>query len=1351
MSDNNSNEHQSASSSPSTNDDAPLGIAGRVAGAFIRSPLTPLFLIASLVAGLIGIALTPRQEDPQISVPMVDIFVKYPGGSSDQVASLVTEPLERMMNELTGVDHVYSASERDRALVTVQFDVGEEKGPSLVKLYDKLASNLDKIPPGASEPLVKPKGINDVPIVTFTFWSQEVDDATLHQIALEVMQRANELPNINKGFVVHGRQEQLRIEVLPEKLAGYELSMDKLANTIRAANKERGLGRMESGDSTFKLYTGEFLRTAEDVESLVIGAYRGQPIYVRDVANVYLGPGEAHQLVRHYTGPAYGHGGHSHEGEQAEQQASANGAPAVTLAIAKKKGSNGVVVAQDVINKVNSLQGRIIPDNVKVDVTRNYGETAKQKVNGLLKKLLIATFIVTALVWYFLGWRAATVVLVVIPIVILVAVFSAWVLGFTIDRVSLFALIFSIGILVDDAIVVVENIYRRWLIKSEIDSPTAVAAVDEVGNPTILATGTVIAALLPMAMVSGMMGPYMMPIPALGSVAMAFSLFAAFVFTPWLAMLLKPSLRKLGRMASQEHRSAEMYERLYRFSITPMLKSRWKGSLFLLAVIVAFFASVSLFYTTDVRVKMLPLDNKPEFQVMLNMPEGTALPRTANVIQDLAEEVQEIPEVVSLQSYAGTASPYNFNGLVRHYYLRQNPWQGDIQVQLIDKHDRPDRTSHQIAVEVRERLTPIATAAGARIEVVEMPPGPPVLQSVVAEVYGPREALVAVAEDLTQMFEKAQYLTDEDNFLQAEYQVYDFVVQREKASRIGVSVADINETLAMAMGGYELGDVKFESRMVDPVEIVLQVPLSIRHEFSRIGQLPVATQVSNGGGQTAGGRARGDTVPLAELGYFKPRPQDPVIYHKDLRPLEYVTAETAGRLAAPVYGMLEVEKMLEDYESPTGEPVKTGWMGPPSSDYTSANVAFEWGGEWTVTYETFRDMGIAFAGALVLIYILVVAQFGNFILPMVVMAPIPLTLIGIIPGHWLFNAEFTATSMIGFIALAGIIVRNSILLVDFAKHEVDHGQPVSEAVIQACKARTRPIIITALALVGGSAVILADPIFQGMAVSLMFGVIVSTVLTLLVIPLGCVSVRHAFCLAGPASQMAPTPCENDPLLSKGRGNGPSGPGPSGPSGPDDGAGSGPGDSAARRETSKSSRSAALATAKTVAIYIGLIAQGIFYLLRWGVKQVWALSRARDKQIEPAETMPASGASGEAASTAAQPSPLSQGEQTLAVQSEPAKASSSGVSATHRTGQAPMPDSASLPESAWSQPSDAAAEKSPTAPVAQATTIEQEAEQASNYVDKSAQTAASEAHAESSQATQPKSGKRGIRLKADLEH
>ena len=1086
----------------------PLGIAGNLAKMFIHSPLSPMLLISCFILGIMGVILTPRQEDPQISVPMVDIFVRYDGASARQVSRLATEPLERIMSEIEGVDHVYSASMRGQGMVTVQFDVGEDMTESLVKVYDKLASNMDRIPPGVEQPLVKPKGVDDVPVVTLTLWSDEMDDAALRLVALDVLQALSTVENTSQGFVVGGRRDQLKIQVLPERLAGYDITLDQIANTIRTANSELGLSAIETDNTSSNVYTGAFLKTVQDVEGLVVAIQDGSPVYVRDIAKVVAEPADARHIVNFYTQP-------DHLPPSGRE---AYATPAVTVALAKKKGSNGVTVAQDILEKVETLKGNIIPDNVEVSVTRNYGQTAKDKVNGLILKLFIATAIVVVLIWAALNfrWEPAVVVMIVIPVVILITVFYALISGYTIDRVSLFALIFSIGILVDDAIVVVENIYRRWLLDESTDTDVAIDAVREVGNPTILATFTVIAALLPMGFVRGMMGPYMEPIPALGSFAMLFSVFAAFIFTPWLAMRIKPSMEKLQDMERSEHKQNEWLGRLFRRILIPLITRKSVGRIFLISLFVVFFLSVFLFYTKSVPVKMLPLDNKPEFNIVINMKEGTALPVTASLVNELADTLLKVPEVTALQTYVGTASPFNFNGLVRHYYLRKQPWEADIQVQLLDKKQR-HRSSHEIAEEVRLQLLEVIDGRDdVRIQVVEMPPGPPVLQSVVAEVYGPDDDIRRqVARDLEQMFMRSPNITDVDTLMTEPYSIWRFEVDSEKAVRRGISVDTINRTLRMALGDFVLGDVKSGYKL-EPTFLVIQVPYEARADLPRLKEIPVSSQY-------------GFTVPLGELGDFYQGEQEPVIYHKDLRTVEYVTGETTGRLGAPIYGMFDVMDYLKDYTAPDGVELVGTWTGPPENDEHSA---FEWAGEWTVTYETFRDMGMAFAAAIILIYMLVVMEFGNFSLPAVIMAPIPLTLVGIVPGHWLFGAEFTATSMIGFIALAGIIVRNSILLVDFTRHEVEAGRPVTDSVLLACKARTRPILVTALALVGGSGVIIFDPIFKGMAISLAFGVLVSTVLTLVVIPLGAISVRKAFAekTIGPSGQAVYGDLPYDPIL-----------------------------------------------------------------------------------------------------------------------------------------------------------------------------------------------------------------------------
>ena len=1076
---------------PAESSEQHLGLAGRTARFFIDSPLSPLLFISMMLMGLLGLVMTPRQEDPQISVPMVDIFVQYSGASAEQVASLAIQPLERIMSEIPGVKHVYSAAQRGRGMVTIEFDVGEQMGPSLVKVNDKLDSNMDKIPPGVSPPLVKAKGIDDVPVVNITLWSidldgngvPDVDDGQLRMLAHDVLQSIKEIPDTGNSFVVGGRAEQVTVEVFPERLSGYGISLDQVANTIQTANSEQRAGGVEAGNTHFTVMTGSFLKTIEDISRLVVGSHNNVPVYLHDVARVTQGPEDATHLVAYYTGPA---------GNEANK---ADGVPAVTIAVAKKPGSNGVTVANRIIKRVNELKGTRIPGNVEVSITRDYGQTANDKVNELIFKLFVATGFVFLLVLFaFRAFRPAVVVVLVIPVVLLMTIFYAWVMGYTIDRVSLFALIFSIGILVDDAIVVVENIYRRWLEEGKTDAETAVDAVREVGNPTILATFTVIGALLPMGFVSGMMGPYMEPIPALGSAAMLISLFAAFVFTPWLAISrwLRPTMHYLKVAEQREHRGAEKLEGFYRRLLTPMIEQRSKRTLFRIALWGSFFFACSMFYTKWVAVKMLPLDNKPEFSVVVDMPEGTALPLTANLAHQIAERLRKMPEVTALQVYAGTARPFDFNGMVRHYYLRQDPWQGEVQVQLLHKSER-DRSSHEIAVQARADLQDLIKGTGANIAVVEMPPGPPVLQSVVAEVHGPTPDIRRqVARDLTDIFERTESLRDVDNYMREPYEYWRFDVDTEKSVRRGISVDTINRNLSMALGGMVLGDVK-QRVGHEPINIVIQVPLAERSEVGRLGDLPIQS-------------AAGVTLPLRELGKFERVPEEDIIYSKDLRPIEYVVADVGGELAAPVYGMFQVQDLLQEYTAPDGVKVDAFWFKPPPDDSTSS---IEWTGEWTVTFETFRDMGAAFMVALVLIYILVVWEFGNFRIPALIMAPIPLTLLGIIPMHAIMGAEFTATSMIGWIALAGIIVRNSILLVDFSIHEVQRGTPVAEAVIRACKTRTRPIMITALALVAGSSVIFTDPIFQGMAISLASGVMVSTILTLIVIPLGCIKASRS--------------------------------------------------------------------------------------------------------------------------------------------------------------------------------------------------------------------------------------------------
>ncbi|MGB0127251.1 MAG: efflux RND transporter permease subunit, partial [Rhodocyclaceae bacterium] len=1047
------------------------GLAGWLARAFIESPLTPLLLIASFLVGLLGMVITPREEDPQISVPMVDIIVAYPGASAPQVANLVAEPLERLMSELSGVKHVYSMSRDGMAMVTVRFNVGEQMEPSLVKLYDKLQSHMDAIPKGVMPPLVKPKSIDDVPVVTVTLSSGDHDIVTLRKLALGVMQRFKALPDTGQSFIVGGSQEQVRVEVDPSRLTAHGLTIGQIAKMISAANQRAQAGSIVDGSQSFTLFTGEFLHDARQVGDLVVSVQQGQPLFLRDVATISQGESETKTIVTH---------------TQRVSQQGFDTHPAVTIAVAKKKGTNGVDVARALLTELDTMKGTLIPTNVQVSVTRDYGATAHEKVSNLIFKLFLVAAMVTILMFVSMGKRPALIVLITIPVVLLMSLAVAYLFKFTINRVSMFALVFAIGILVDDAIVVVENVYRRWLAARRTDDTLTVDAVDEVGNPTILATFTVVAALLPMGFVSDMMGPYMMPIPVLSSAAMLFSLLAAFMFVPWLAARMKPKMRELEIAAEREHRQSKAISGFYGKLITPIMDSPILGMLTLLSIFGAMLAAVSMFYFQAVPFKMLPYDNKSELQVVIDMPEGTDSIVTANLAYRLGDQLKRVPEVEAFQTYVGTASPFNFNGLVRHYFMRQSPWHGDIAVQLLDKKQRK-RSSHEIASEVREALTPIAYAMGARLTVAEAPPGPPVLAPVVVELYGPTaEIRRKVASDLMGIFYRTPNMADVNTFMETPHDEVVFEVDRLRASMFGLSVEDINREVTMSMGGFEVGPVKLVHELEQTV-IILQVPMQMRANLGNLLVLPVRL-------------ANGATVPLGELGRFVKRPVNAPIFHKDLRAVEYVTGDVIGKLGAPLYGMLAVDAQLKSYTTPDGQVMSGRYFSRPDDPGVSG---FKWDGEWEVTYVTFRDMGIAFGAALVLIYILVVAEFRNFILPLVVMAPIPLTLIGIVPGHWMLNADFTATSMIGFIALAGIIVRNSILLVEFARSKVVEGMRVREAVVLAAEVRMRPIVITAAALVIGSVVLLTDPIFQGMAVSLLFGSLIATFLTLVVIPLGC--------------------------------------------------------------------------------------------------------------------------------------------------------------------------------------------------------------------------------------------------------
>ena len=1055
------------------------GLSGRIAALFIDSKLTPLIIIGSLLLGLFAIVVTPREEEPQIIVPMADVWLPFPGASAKIIEEQLTKPFERKLSEIRGVEYVYSISRPGGALIIVRFYVGQPMEQSLVDLYDKLMSNQDLLPPGAESFLVKPKDVNDVPIVTLTLSSRRYGEFELHRLAEQVLEEAKKIAGTSGGFIVGGRARELQVRIDPTRLKAYGLAPLQIASVIRGENRALSTGRFESGNRSYLVETGRFIRSREDLEGLVVGVKEQRPVYLRQVADVSDGPREATEYAWFGLGA----------GSNMEPEVSGEESPAVTVAIAKQAGTNAVTVASDVIRKVEDMKGITIPGDVRVTVTRNYGETAQEKANELLWHLLIAVFAVVAFLALALGPRPAFVVSIAIPLTLALTLFTSMLIGYTINRVTLFALIFCIGILVDDAIVVVENTYRHLKLRLRSHHDASIHAVDEVGNPTILATFTVIAALLPMAFVSGLMGPYMRPIPVNASIAMFFSLLVAFVVIPWFCQTCYRQSDDVLAVKSQALGPEEsgLMAHLYRLVLSPLLRHPTLASAFLGMVALLLIGSFVLFYTRHVVVKMLPFDNKSELQLVIDMPEGTTLEETTRVTQAVARYVRTIPEVRDYQAYVGTASPYNFNGLVRHYYLRERPHEADIQINLVSKDNRKEQ-SHWVARRIRPRVQEIASEYGANVKVVEVPPGPPVQSVLVGEVYGPDYARqMAIAREIRALFESSTGVVDVDDYIEADQVKYVFTIDRAKSALAGITSEDIVNTLRMAMEGTNVGLVHMPHEK-SPVQIMLRLPLAERTGLEHIGEIGLRTNT-------------GGIMQLSELLTVEQTVQDKAIYHKNQKPVVYVVADVGGpgaeQAESPVYGVLGVGKKLEEYRPQEGYKVEQYYASQPWSE---EKVAMKWDGEWHITYETFRDMGIAFAVAMLLIYLLIVGQFQSFITPLIIMAPIPLTLIGILPGHWLTGSYFTATSMIGFIALAGIIVRNSILLVDFIHLEEHAGASLREAVIKAGVIRTRPILLTAAALMVGAFVIILDPIFQGLAVSLLFGVGASTLLTLVVVP-----------------------------------------------------------------------------------------------------------------------------------------------------------------------------------------------------------------------------------------------------------
>ena len=1070
----------------------PYGISGRFAALFIESKLTPLIIVGVLLLGMFAIVATPREEEPQIVVPMADVWLPFPGASAKIVEEQLTKPFERKISEIKGVEYVYSISRPGGALIIVRFYVGQPIEQSLVDLYDKLMSNQDLLPPGAEPFLVKPKDVNDVPIVTVTLSSEQYGEFELHQLAEQVLEETKKVPGTSGGFIVGGRDRELQVQIDPARLKAYGLTPLQIAAVIHGENRALPTGRFDSRNQNFLVETGRFIQSRDDLENLVVGVNAQRPVYLRQVAEVIDGPAEAASYV--WFGLGTGGAGETSDVKRETREPTSHHSPftshespAVTVAIAKQGGVNAVTVAEQVIRKVEEMKGVTVPADVRVTVTRDYGETAQEKANELLWHLGIAIIAVVVFLGMALGPRPAFVVSIAIPLTLALTLFTSMLIGYTINRVTLFALIFSIGILVDDAIVVVENIYRHLILRLRSHNDATLHAVDEVGNPTILATFTVIAALLPMAFVSGLMGPYMRPIPINASIAMFFSLLVAFAVIPWFCRTCyRPGAAVKG--VDHDEDDSGLTARLYRRLLTPLLDRPLLTYLFLFVVVLLLVGSCFLFYTRHVVVKMMPFDNKSEIQLIIDMPEGTTLEETARTTKALTHYVRTIPEVRDYQAYVGTASPFNFNGLVRHYFLRSLPHEADIQINLAPKDER-EAQSHEIAQRIRPAVQEIARQYGANVKVVEVPPGPPVQSVMVAEVYGPDyDRQLAVAREVRALFESTTGVVDVDDYVEADQVKYVFTVDHAKAALAGIPSEEIVNTLRMALEGTKVGLVHIAHEK-SPVQIVLRLPLVERTGLEHIGEIALRTK---GGG----------LVQLSELLRIEQTVQDKAIYHKNQKPVVYVVADVGGpgaeQAESPVYGVLGVGEKLENYRPAEGYRVEQYYASQPWSE---DKIAIKWDGEWHITYETFRDMGAAFAVAMLLIYLLIVGQFQSFLTPLIIMAPIPLTLIGILPGHWLTGSYFTATSMIGFIALAGIIVRNSILLVDFIQLQERQGVPLLEAVIKAGAIRTRPIVLTAAALMVGAFVIILDPIFQGLAVSLLFGVGASTLLTLIVIPL----------------------------------------------------------------------------------------------------------------------------------------------------------------------------------------------------------------------------------------------------------
>ena len=1052
-----------------------MNISGFLSRQFITSPLTPLLLIASLILGGMALIALPREEEPQISVPMVDILVNVNGYRASDAVELVTRPLEDIIKGINGVEHVYSSTRDDRAMVTARFYVGTDEDAAILRVHEKIKANISSIPKGIPEPVIIGRGINDVAIMVLSLSAKKAaadrwNANALYRVTEELQHELSKVDNVGLTYIVGGNPSQIRVEPDPEKLSLYGVTLNQLVDKVSNANRAFGIGALRSEGQLLPVIAGQTLQGVPDIGLLLITTRDGRPVYVKDVAEVVVGYAEAEQIGMTMT---------------KSEKGGLDKKPVVSLALAKRKGANAVTVSHEISQRLENVKGRLVPDDIEIQITRNYGETALEKADELLFHLALATISIVILITFALGWREGLVVFIIIPTTILLTLFASWLMGYTINRVSLFALIFSIGILVDDAIVVVENIVRHWGMKdgrSRIEA--AIDAVGEVGNPTIVATLTIVVALLPMMFVSGLMGPYMSPIPANASMAMLFSFFVAVTITPWL--LIKIAGGNFSDTVNSHNHDGGKLGIVYRKIASVLLRDRQKAKKFIVSIAVATLLACGLFAVQAVRVKLLPFDNKSEIQVMLDLPPGTSVEQTQRALFAAADKLADLPELVSIQSYAGTSAPFNFNGLVRHYYFRNGSELGDLAINLTPKSERK-RSSHAIALDIRERMAGVTFPKDARIKVVEVPPGPPVLATLLAEIYGPDEpSRRALAQKVKQAFAQVDFVKDIDDSYGLQGERLRFSINQQALEYHGVEEQAVYDTLGALIGGVRVG---YSQRGgLKPIEIMVALPKSERLVSEKILSTPLP----------AGGTVRqGKNVELGDVVTLTREPTSYPIFRHNGRFVEMVSAEVAGRFEAPIYGMLAVEDEIKKLDWSHTDAPFIKYHGQPVED---TKPTLLWDGEWEVTYVTFRDMGAAFVVAILGIYLLVVMQFGSFLLPLVILVPVPLTLIGIMFGHYLFNAAFTATSMIGFIALAGIIVRNSILLVDFIRHARAQGMALRPALLEAGATRFKPIVLTAAAAMIGAAFILSDPIFQGLAISMVFGLASSTALTVLVIP-----------------------------------------------------------------------------------------------------------------------------------------------------------------------------------------------------------------------------------------------------------